>query len=88
MFPTVLINIFSSLPVIIAGIEALNKEASGATKLKLALDATGIAGYVIAGIIPSEATVISAVTSAVSSTISSIVAGFNAAGIFTTTKKA
>lgn len=70
------------VPVIVAGIEHIHGEASGATKKQMAMDALGLAYGTASGLLPNQQPAIDAATSFTSNVIDGVVNVFNASGVF------
>lgn len=81
-FLAVLFRLLSLTPVVVAGIESLHSEASGATKKQLAMDALNVAGAVAGAALPGSQQAVTAMTGAVGGVIDNVVSIFNAAGTF------
>jgi hypothetical protein len=71
-------GLFQAIPVIVAGVETLHKDKSGAEKKQIAMDALGVASGVAAAVEPQYSEAISAATQGASCAIDAVVAGFNA----------
>jgi len=77
-----LMSLFQVTPLIVAGIEKVHADASGATKKQMAMDALGLATGVASSVLPGQAPAIAAASQLASDVIDGVVATFNAAGIF------
>jgi energy-converting hydrogenase Eha subunit A len=71
-------RLFQAVPVIVAGIETLHKDKSGAEKKQMAMDALGVASGVAGAVAPQYQEAISAATQGATCAIDAVVAGFNA----------
>lgn len=79
-------DIFKFIPVVqyvVAGIEQIHTDASGATKKQLAQEALGLAVGTAQSVLPGDAPLIQLSGQAVSTMIDNSVALFNALGMFT-----
>jgi hypothetical protein len=78
-----LLKAVTLLPTIVVGIEQIHKEASGATKKQMAMDALGLASGTASVLAPaSDQAAISATSQFASDTIDGLVNVFNATGLF------
>lgn len=68
-----------NVPIIVAGIEHIHGEASGATKKQMAMDALGLASYTAQAVLPEHSAAAQAATALASQTIDGVVAVMNAA---------
>lgn len=74
-----LLKSVSAVPYVVAGIQQIHAEASGATKKQLAMDSLGLATAVSQVILPpDQAAQSQAVSTAVSSIIDNLVTAFHA----------
>lgn len=81
-FLVLLFRLLSLTPIVVAGVESLHAEASGATKKQLAMDTLDVASAIAGAALPGSQAAVSAMTSAVGGMIDNTVSIFNAAGIF------
>lgn len=79
---TLLLRALQLVPVVVAGIEHIHGEASGATKKQMAMDALALASGSAGILDPGDQAAIDAATQLTSNVIDNTVAVFNAAGIF------
>jgi|ERR1700732_2825396 hypothetical protein len=79
---TLLLRALQLVPVVVAGIEHIHGEASGATKKQMAMDALALASNSAGILDPGDQPAIDAATQLTSNVIDNTVAVFNAAGIF------
>lgn len=77
-----LARILQLIPFVVAGVETMHKDAKGATKKQMAMDALGIASAAAEAGLPSQTPAIQAATQLTSSVIDGVVSFNNAAGIF------
>lgn len=79
---SLILNITKAAPIVVLGVEQIAKDASGANKKQLAMEALGLATYTASQIASQNLTEINVIGQLASSFIDNIVATFNAIGTF------
>jgi hypothetical protein len=82
MWLTLLLRALQLAPVIVAGIEHIHGEKSGATKKQMAMDALALASGSAGVLAPEQQPAIDAATQLTSNVIDGVVSVYNASGVF------